>query len=162
MKKIAAERPGRVQETQSEQNDAETEENILKEEIKQETEEFVDDSSTRPPAINVTVMELQTFSEKIAHDWKKLAVKLGNYNCNFLNCETCFIKQFLGFKNDEITFFEENNENDVERARNVLQLWFEDDEDATMENLLYILEGLELTEAADTVKNVLNSTVIVN
>lgn len=46
-------------------------------------------------------------------------------------------------------------------ARNVLQLWFEDDEDATMENLLYILEGLEMTAAAEAVRSVLNSIIVV-
>lgn len=64
---------------------------------------------------------------------------------------------FVGFKEDEVKFFEENNESDSEMAKNVLQLWFEDDEDATLENLLYILEGLEMTAAAEAVRNELNS-----
>lgn len=138
VKKIAAERPGRVQETQSEQIDAEMEENLFKEEMKPENEEFVDDSNPRPAIINVTLIQLQNFAEKVAPDWRKLAVK-------------------LGFKDDEIKFFEENNETDAEMAKNVLQLWFEDDEDATLENLLYILEGLEMTSAAEAVRNELNS-----
>lgn len=138
VKKIAAERPGRVQETQHEQMDAEMEENLFKEEIKQENEEFVDDSNLQPPVVNVTLNQLQNFAEKVAPDWKKLAVK-------------------LGFKDDEIKFFEENNEVHTEMARNMLQLWFEDDEDATLENLLYILEGLEMTSAAEAVRNELYS-----
>lgn len=77
MKKIAAERPGRVQETQHEQNDAEMEENLFKEEMKPENEEFVDDSNPRPTAVSVTLIQLQNFADKVAPDWKKLAIKLG-------------------------------------------------------------------------------------
>lgn len=155
MKKIAAERPGRIQETQHEQIDAEMEENLFKEEIKPENEEFVDDTNPRPPSLSVTLNQLHNFGEKIAPDWKKLATKLGLLNnCKKnINLKICF----EGFKDHEISFFEENNETDVEMAINVLQLWFEDDEDATLENLLYILEGLEMTSAAEAVRNELNS-----
>lgn len=34
----------------------------------------------------------------------------------------------------------------------MMNLWFEDDEDANLDNLLYILEGLEMNEAADAVR----------
>jgi hypothetical protein len=36
----------------------------------------------------------------------------------------------------------------------MLQIWAEDDEDASPENLSYTLEGLGLIEAADTLKEV--------
>lgn len=35
----------------------------------------------------------------------------------------------------------------------MLQLWVDDDEDASVENLLYILEGLEMSEACDALKS---------
>lgn len=88
MRKVAADRPGRTQEN-AEQNDAEMEENLFKaaeeeqanEEMRQtETEEFVDDANPRPSVPNVTMLQLQSFAEKIAPHWKKLAVKLGEYN----------------------------------------------------------------------------------
>lgn len=86
VRKIAAERPGRAQETQQEQNDAEMEENLFKpgdeeqatEEMKPgEQEEFMDDTNPRQAAASVTLIQLQNFAEKVAPDWKKLAVKLG-------------------------------------------------------------------------------------
>jgi hypothetical protein len=36
----------------------------------------------------------------------------------------------------------------------MLQIWAEDDEDASPENLSYTLEGLGLVEAAETLKEV--------
>lgn len=59
----------------------------------------------------------------------------------------------LDFKQDEIEFFAVENPTLVERAKNILQLWFEDDEDASLDNLLYILEGLEMLDAAEVVRN---------
>lgn len=53
------------------------EENLFKEEIKPENEEFVDDSNPRPTTASVTLIQLQNFADKVAPDWKKLAVKLG-------------------------------------------------------------------------------------
>lgn len=66
---------------------------------------------------------------------------------------------FLGYKPDEIEFFKNENSTEFDQARNLLQIWFEDDEDATLDNLLYILEGLEMHDAAEAVRNELNSTM---
>lgn len=146
IRKIVTDRPGRTQEN-SEQNDAEMEENLFKADEEQsteemnkqtETEEFADDKNPRAPAPNVTMSQLQNFAQKIGDEWKKLASK-------------------LGFKQDEVQFFIDNNENEVERAKNMIHLWFEDDEDATLENFVYILEGLGLNEAAEAVRAELNS-----
>lgn len=41
----------------------------------------------------------------------------------------------------------------MERAKNILQIWFEDDEDASIDNLLYILEGLGMNDAALAVRD---------
>ncbi|KAK9886779.1 hypothetical protein WA026_018432 [Henosepilachna vigintioctopunctata] len=118
-------------------------ENLFKEEqtedIKEEvnTEEFVDDKNPRTDNKNITPVQLEFISEKVVTDWKKLATK-------------------LGFKPDEIEFFEQENPNDVDKAKNMLGLWFEDDEDATIENFLYILEGLEMNHAAESIKSEFN------
>lgn len=87
MRKVAAERPGRPQETQRDQqhehNDADMEENFFKEEqtTVEETkreEEFLDDTNPRQSVTqNVTLIQLLNFAEKMAPDWKKLAAKLG-------------------------------------------------------------------------------------
>lgn len=81
----------------------------------------------------ITPTQLDALASKLT-DWKKLAAK-------------------LGYKPDEIQYFETENATDIARAKNMLQLWFDDDEDASVENLLYIMEGLEMTEACETLKN---------
>ncbi|RZB94441.1 efThoc1, Dak1 and/or Death domain containing protein [Asbolus verrucosus] len=147
VKKIAHDKPGRTQESsqESQQADAE-EENLFKdtqvdegtEDMKpSEAEEFMDDKNTRIEH-KITPSQLQLFSEKIGPSWKKLASK-------------------LGFKPDEIQYFTQENTKEIDQAKNMLQLWFDDDEDATLDNFVYILEGLEMEEAAELVKNEINS-----
>jgi THO complex subunit 1 len=51
-----------------------------------------------------------------------------------------------------VEFFENEQKTEVEQALNMLQIWAEDDEDASPENLSYTLEGLGLLEAADTLR----------
>ncbi|CAH0729528.1 unnamed protein product, partial [Brenthis ino] len=93
-----------------------------------------DDKTSRSRVTMITPTQLDALATKMA-DWKKLAAK-------------------LGYKPDEIQFFETENATDVARAKNMLQLWFDDDEDASVENLLYIMEGLKMTEACDTLRSV--------
>ena len=59
---------------------------------------------------------------------------------------------FLIVKLLQVDFFHNENSTDVERALNMLQVWAGDDEDASPENLSYTLEGLELLEAAEVLK----------
>jgi THO complex subunit 1 len=54
----------------------------------------------------------------------------------------------------QVDFFQNEQNTDVERALNMLQIWAEDDEDASPDNLSYTLEGLGLFEAADALKEV--------
>lgn len=68
-----------------------------------------------------------------------------------------FCSHIVGYQPDEIKFFEDENPTLFDQAKNVLQLWFEDDMDATLDNLAYILEGLGMDEAAEAVKAELNS-----
>lgn len=81
--------------TQESQNEHElenilTEEEQATEELKpNENEEFVDDQNMpRQENKNITDQQLIYFSEKIAPDWPKLAVKLGMFLKNFIvkNC----------------------------------------------------------------------------
>ncbi|CAH0584087.1 unnamed protein product [Chrysodeixis includens] len=88
---------------------------------------------TRSRVTMISSTQLDALSSKLT-DWKKLAAK-------------------LGYKADEIQFFETENATDAARAKNMLQLWFDDDEDASVENLLYIMEGLKMTEACEALKN---------
>ncbi|CAG4939178.1 unnamed protein product [Parnassius apollo] len=92
-----------------------------------------EDKSSRSRITMITPAQLDLVAAKLA-DWKKLASK-------------------LGYKQDEIQFFETENATDAARAKNMLQLWFDDDEDASVENLFYIMEGLKQTEACEALKN---------
>ncbi|XP_041987255.1 THO complex subunit 1 [Aricia agestis] len=92
-----------------------------------------EDKESRSRVTMITPTQLDTLTAKLA-DWKKLAAK-------------------LGFKPDEIQFFESENATDAARAKNMLQLWFDDDEDASVENLLYIMEGLKMVDACEALKN---------
>ncbi|CAH1154374.1 unnamed protein product [Phaedon cochleariae] len=145
VRKVAQDRPGKEL-AQDSQNEHEldnilTEEEQATEELKQnETEELVDEQTVRQEHKNITLPQLNLFSEKVSGQWEKLAVK-------------------LGYKSDEIEFFRNENPTLMEQARNMLQLWFEDDEDATLENFIYILEGLEMPEAAEAVRQELASTM---
>lgn len=134
VKKIAADRPGRMPEN-LDQNDAELEENLFKQE---ETNEEIKQNECDEDYIQfrVTILsnnQFETFCEKIGPNWKKLAAK-------------------LGYKPDEIEFFILQNTTEVDCAKNMLHLWLEDDDDSTLENFSYILEGLEMWEVAETVK----------
>ncbi|XP_022917022.1 THO complex subunit 1 [Onthophagus taurus] len=133
--RIAADRPGRVQDT-SNQNDVELEANLFKpgEDIKNnDTDTDLDDNFIRFKVAMFTTGQFDQFCEKSAYNWKKLAAK-------------------IGFKPDEITFFEAENKDDFSRAKNMLHVWFEDDDDSTLENFCYYLEGLEMSEAVEAVK----------
>ncbi|XP_069702063.1 THO complex subunit 1 isoform X1 [Periplaneta americana] len=79
--------------------------------------------------------QLQAVAVKVAPHWKKLATK-------------------LGYQTDEVDFFQAERKTEEERALNMLQIWAEDDEDASPENLSYTLEGLGLIEAAEALKEV--------
>lgn len=92
-----------------------------------------DDKPTRTHLTMITDSQLDVLAANLA-DWKKLAAK-------------------LGYKQDEIEFFESENATDEARAKNMLKLWFDDDEDASVENLLYIMEGLQLVDACEALKN---------
>ncbi|CAH0564075.1 unnamed protein product [Brassicogethes aeneus] len=150
VRKIASEKPGLQEQNENNQNDNELEENLLTEEEPQSenlqqdnTEDFVDDNNPRSDNKGITETQMQLFCMKIAADWEKLAVK-------------------LGYKPDEIEFFKNENPTEIDQAKNMLQLWFEDDEDATMDNFLYILEGLNMTEAAEVVRNEISNTMDTN
>ncbi|XP_023946253.1 THO complex subunit 1 [Bicyclus anynana] len=93
-----------------------------------------EEKTTRSRLTMITPAQLEAVAAKLP-DWKKLAAK-------------------LLFKPDEIEFFETENATDASRAKNMLQIWF-DDEDASVESLKYVLEGLSMTEACDALKNTL-------
>jgi THO complex subunit 1 len=68
-------------------------------------------------------------AEFVGDGWKKLAVK-------------------IGFDKDMISELESNRSTGVETAENILKIWADEDVDATVENLEYMLEGLGFLDAA--------------
>lgn len=146
VKKIAADRPGRIQEN-NDQNDAELEENLFKqEETNEEIKQTECDEDENYIQFKVTILtnnQFELFSEKVSSNWKKLGTK-------------------LGYKQDEIEFFMKENSTDVECAKNMLHLWFEDDDDSTLENFCYILEGLDMIDAAEVVRTAIEQNKNIN
>lgn len=63
---------------------------------------------------------------------------------------------YTGFTSDELKFFLDSHPKVPDQALAMLQIWFGDDVDASLENLAYIMEGLEMIAAADAVKRILD------
>lgn len=88
-------------------------------------------SSIKPKV--ATPGQIDILSIKIASEWKRLAKK-------------------LGYTSDEIEFFETENKTPAASAKKMLQLWFDDDADASLDNLAYTLEGLGIVAGAEVIK----------
>ena len=139
IKKIAKDRP----QTQSdikleteetpppEVNDQEFNEDVLKQESEQVEAESTDTKARK--LTKVTSEMVGKLSEILKSDWKKLATK-------------------LGYTSDEIAFFQ-GKSTPYEQCKNMLEIWAEEDVDASMENLAYILEGLKFMEALAVLKS---------
>ncbi|CAK9799633.1 THO complex subunit 1 [Anthophora quadrimaculata] len=139
IKKIAKDRP----QTQSdakleteetpppEANDQEFNEDVLKPESEQVESANADTKGRK--LTKVTSEMVAKLSEILKNDWKKLATK-------------------LGYTSEEITFFQ-SKPTPYEQCKNMLEIWAEEDVDASMENLAYILEGLKFTEALAVLKS---------
>ncbi|CAH2039862.1 unnamed protein product, partial [Iphiclides podalirius] len=89
----------------------------------------------KPARARVTMISAPQLAAVAAKldDWKRLATK-------------------LGYKPDEVQFFETESATDAARASSMLRLWFDDDEDASVESLLYIMEGLKMLDACEALK----------
>ncbi|XP_031828862.1 THO complex 1-like protein Hpr1 isoform X2 [Nomia melanderi] len=139
IKKIAKDRP----QTQSdmkleteetpppEANDQEFNEDVLQKESEQVESENTDTKGRK--LTKITPEMVAKLSDVLKNDWKKLATK-------------------LGYTNEEIIFFQSKS-TPYEQCKNMLEIWAEEDVDASMENLAYILEGLKFTEALGVLKS---------
>lgn len=139
IKKIAKDRPQAQSDVKVEtedtpppdSNDQEYTE-VLKQESEQTDNENVDAKGIENKLNKVIPEMVAKLSELLKGDWKKLAIK-------------------LGYTNDEIAFFQ-SKPTPYEQCKNMLEIWAEEDEDASVENLIYLLEGLKYTEAASILK----------
>lgn len=75
-------------------------------------------------------------SNSIGDQWKKLSVKLGIDKDVLEICMT---------KNEKLP------------CQHMLSVWFDEDEDGCLENLAYTLEGLEMLDAANIVKRIIDA-----
>lgn len=142
IKKIAKEKQDRSGNSQDiHQGDAEMEEEILKGADEEQavndealqSEEFSPQNQNKKLHLDIQPHQLDVLCEKIGDNWKKLAIK-------------------LGVANEDIQFYETEFDTVNLQAKNMVQNWFENDEDANLENLCYTLEGLEMTDASDWIK----------
>uniref|UniRef100_A0A182T6C0 Death domain-containing protein n=1 Tax=Anopheles maculatus TaxID=74869 RepID=A0A182T6C0_9DIPT len=117
---------GLVGEEEQEQMDTE----LLK------TEQLTPEDKNTHKTLAVTKEQLSELAPSIGRDWKKLATK-------------------LGYGADEIQYFESEHATVADQCCHLLTLWFDDDMDASLDNLAYILEGLEMIAAADSVKQMI-------
>ncbi|XP_012271663.1 THO complex subunit 1 [Orussus abietinus] len=139
IKKIAKDRPQTQSDMQKDSeetlppdvNDQEYNEDMLKQETEQTDTESSETKNTKFNKVNSEMVA--KLSEALKDDWKKLAAK-------------------LGYTNDEIIFFQ-SKPTPFEQCKTMLEIWAEEDEDASMENLAYILEGLNCTNALAVLKS---------
>ncbi|KAH8361698.1 hypothetical protein KR200_003225, partial [Drosophila serrata] len=61
----------------------------------------------------------------------------------------------IGFTNDELLFFQMEHPVANVACIKMLNNWISDDDDATLDNWAYMLEGLEMNKAADAVKAII-------
>jgi len=87
------------------------------------------DKSEKKPPLLCTLEQLTDLAKRLGSKWKLLAPK-------------------LGFRPDEMEYFESENAEAELQAKNMFQIWLENDTDPTPENLLYTLEGLQLLDVA--------------
>lgn len=100
--------------------------------IKSET---MDDKNTHKVAV-ATPEQMKDLCVIIGMSWKKLGTK-------------------LGFSADLLKYFTDSHPTVPDQCRAMLQIWFDEDVDATLDNLAYILDGLDMISAADAIKRIL-------
>ncbi|XP_074098422.1 THO complex 1-like protein Hpr1 isoform X1 [Cotesia typhae] len=137
IKKIAKDRPlhSDVKMEADETPPPESNEHEFNEDVLKQESEPVDceNSNAKTGKLNfVTVEMIEQLSEVLKNNWEKLASK-------------------LGYAADEIDFFR-GKPTQYEQCKTMLDIWVDADEDASVENLAYILEGLDFHEAVGLLK----------
>lgn len=97
------------------------------------TEELTPEDKNKHRPAMITPEQLELLCPIIGNDWKKLATKLGNTA-------------------DDILFFETEHATVTDQCRQMLKLYFDDDMDANLDNLAYIMEGLDMIAATEATK----------
>ncbi|XP_037943298.1 THO complex subunit 1-like [Teleopsis dalmanni] len=99
----------------------------------EDIEKNEDDRNAHSKPLVATHEQIEEIAPLIGDDWKKLGKK-------------------LGYTPDELEFFETEHTEPNTACVTMLVNWFADDDDATLDNWAYMMEGLEINEAATAVK----------
>lgn len=98
--------------------------------------ESLDDQNAHKASVAASPEQMKELCTIIGSSYKKLGTK-------------------LGFSPDLLKFFADSHTAVVEQCQAMLRLWFDEDVDASLDNLGYIMEGLDMIAAADAVKRIL-------
>lgn len=96
-------------------------------------EKAEEDSNTHSKPVTASKEQIEELAPLIGDDWKKLGKK-------------------LGYTADELLYFETEHSDRDGGCVAMLVNWFADDDDASLDNLAYTMEGLEINTAAKAVK----------
>ncbi|KAM7359809.1 THO complex 1-like protein Hpr1 isoform 2-T2 [Cochliomyia hominivorax] len=96
-----------------------------------------EDNNTHSKLVTATREQIENLAPLIGDDWKKLGKK-------------------LGYKADELLYFETEHTERDGGCVSMLVNWFADDDDASLDNLAYTMEGLEINTAAKAVKSLID------
>ncbi|KAI8046263.1 hypothetical protein M5D96_002465 [Drosophila gunungcola] len=115
--------------------DAEPEQDLEVEDNEPVVEE-VDEVPAHEKPLMVTKEHIQEVAPLIGEPWMKVGKK-------------------IGFTNDELLFFQMEHSTANVACVQMLTNWISDDDDATLDNWAYMLEGLEMNKAAEAVKAII-------
>lgn len=118
---------------QEQENDGNEEGVLGDEEETNDLDKAEEDNNAHSRPVTASKDQIEELAPLIGDDWKKLGKK-------------------LGYTSDELLYFEtEHSERDGGCVA-MLVNWFADDDDASLDNLAYTMEGLEINTAAKAVK----------
>lgn len=120
---------------QEQENDNDgNEEGVLgEEEEANDLDKAEEDNNAHSKLITASREQIEELAPLIGEEWKKLGKK-------------------LGYTADELLYFETEHKDRDGGCVAMLINWFADDDDASLDNLAYTMEGLEINTAAKAVK----------
>ncbi|XP_034130437.1 calnexin-like isoform X2 [Drosophila guanche] len=98
--------------------------------------EEVEEDPGHEKSLMVTAKHIDEVAPLIGEPWMKVGKK-------------------IGFTNDELLFYQMEHPTASVACSKMLCTWISEDDDATLENWAYMLEGLEMNQAADAVKAII-------
>lgn len=135
IRKIAKDRPDRAQETNLE-TDTEMDEMLKEEENGDFDQSQRDrDNEEKPKHTLLTSEIIDVAASALDEDWVKIAQK-------------------LEYRPEDIEYFKNAFETNHLRCRNILEIWLEDDVNASLENFIYLLKGLELFNVVEILQKI--------